>query len=66
MFEPLATITLGPLLLWQGWRVRLNVPRLPEAPGPRQGRAGKGPLLRLLIVGDSAAAGVGAAHQDEA
>jgi lysophospholipase L1-like esterase len=37
--------------------------RLPEAAGPR---AAEGSALRLLIVGDSSAAGVGAAHQDEA
>jgi hypothetical protein len=38
-------------------------PRLPEPPGPRQGSAGAGRPLRLLIAGDSAAAGVGAATQ---
>jgi lysophospholipase L1-like esterase len=37
--------------------------RLPEAAGPR---AAEGSALRLLIVGDSSAAGVGARHQDEA
>ncbi len=39
---------------------------LPEPPGDRQGSRGSGPDLRLLVIGDSAAAGVGAAHQDEA
>ena len=39
---------------------------MPEPPGPRQGHAGAGPPLRLLILGDSSAAGVGAAHQDQA
>lgn len=62
----LATATLGPLLLLQGLRVRRGTPRLPEPPGPRSGRAGAGSPLRLLIAGDSAAAGVGAASQDEA
>lgn len=56
-------ILLGPLLLWQGRRVRATALRLPEAAGPR---AAEGSALRLLIVGDSSAAGVGAAHQDEA
>jgi lysophospholipase L1-like esterase len=37
--------------------------RLPEAAGDRSRDGG---ALRLLIVGDSSAAGVGAAHQDEA
>jgi len=58
--------TLGPLLLAQGRRVRRTTPVLPEPPGPREGVAGEGPLLRLLVVGDSAGAGVGAASQDEA
>ena len=57
--------TLGPLLLAQGRRVRRTTPELPEAAGDREGVAGSGPLLRLMVLGDSAAAGVGAAHQDE-
>jgi lysophospholipase L1-like esterase len=59
------TVALAPLLLAQGLRVRLVTPRLPEPPGPRTGSAGQGPALRLLIAGDSAAAGVGAATQAE-
>lgn len=62
----LATIALGPLLLAQGKRVRREVPTLPEPPGARQGIHGHGPNLRLLVVGDSAAAGVGADTQDRA
>jgi lysophospholipase L1-like esterase len=58
-----AKILLGPLLLWQGRRVRATALRLPEAAGPRE-QPGQG--LRLLIVGDSSAAGVGASHQAEA
>jgi lysophospholipase L1-like esterase len=54
------------LLLVQGRRVRRTTPVLPEPPGPREGAAGEGPLLRLLVVGDSAGAGVGASSQDEA
>lgn len=41
-------------------------PSLPEAAGPRTGRVGQGPLLRVLIVGDSSAAGVGVASQSKA
>jgi lysophospholipase L1-like esterase len=52
--------------LVQGIVVRQRTPRLPEPPGPRQGTTGSGKLLRLLIIGDSAGAGVGVAHQDEA
>lgn len=62
----LATVTLGPVLLLQGYHVRRVTPRLPEPPGPRSGRAGEGAPLRLLVAGDSAAAGVGAASQGEA
>jgi lysophospholipase L1-like esterase len=64
--NPLIAIALSPVLLVQGIAVRKRVPRLPEPPGPRQGTTGKGKPLRLLIAGDSAAAGVGAPHQDEA
>lgn len=62
----LAQICLAPLLLLQGWLVRRRTPGLPEAAGPRAGSGGSGEPLRLLIVGDSAAAGVGAANQGTA
>jgi lysophospholipase L1-like esterase len=61
----IATAGLGPLLLVQGRHVRAVTPRLPEPSGPRSGRAGQGAPLRLLVAGDSAAAGVGAATQDQ-
>ncbi len=66
MKHHLATIALGPLLVAQGIYVRRHTPKLPEPPGPRAGIVGDGPPLRLLITGDSAAAGVGASSQDEA
>lgn len=59
-------LTLGPLLWLQGRYVRCVTPQLPEPPGPRQGATGDGPPMRLLVVGDSAAAGVGAGSQDRA
>lgn len=60
-----AKLLLAPLLLWQGRQVRRRALRLPEATGPRSGMAGSGELqLRLLIVGDSSGAGVGAPTQD--
>ena len=62
----LATIALAPVLVAQGRHVRRTVSVLPEAEGPRQGASGHGSLLRLLVVGDSAAAGVGARTQGEA
>lgn len=64
--ETLAKILLGPLLLMQGAYTRRVTPKLPEAKGEREGVVGDGDVLRLLILGDSAAAGVGAQTQDEA
>jgi lysophospholipase L1-like esterase len=62
-----AKLALAPLLLRQGRMVRRTALRLPEAPGPREGVVGDGhPVLRLLVVGDSSAAGVGIASQEEA
>lgn len=66
MRHALATVVLGPVLLAQGRHVRRTVRLLPEPEGLREGDVGSGPLLRLLIAGDSAAAGVGAATQEEA
>jgi lysophospholipase L1-like esterase len=57
---------LGPVYALQGRYVRRVTPRLPEAPGPRAGTLGAGSELRLLLLGDSAAAGVGAPSQNEA
>lgn len=57
---------LGPLLLRQGQGVRRRTPRLPEAAGAREGVEGSGEPLRLLVVGDSSGAGVGAEHQEAA
>lgn len=64
--NPLFTLSLAPLLAAQGFYVRRTVPVLPEPPGPRHGTRGSGPRVRLLILGDSAAAGVGAVSQAEA
>ena len=64
--HPLITLSLAPLLAAQGFYVRRTVPVLPEPPGSRHGTRGSGPLIRLLILGDSAAAGVGAVSQTEA
>ena len=59
-------LLLTPLLVAQALRTRSRMARLPEAIGDRQGRVGRGPLLRLLITGDSSAAGVGVVHQRHA
>ena len=65
----LAFAPLSPLLLLQGRRVRRDTPRLPPAAGPCGGvHAGRdaGPPLRLLAVGESTVAGVGARTHAEA
>jgi len=60
-------LALLPLLLAQGKRVRATALKLPEAAGERHGVAGTGRVaLRVLIVGDSSAAGVGVGTQDDA
>lgn len=60
------SLLLAPLIVAQALWVVVKANRLPEPKGAREGRAGAGPLLRLLIIGDSSASGVGAVHQDEA
>ena len=65
-FDIFARIVLLPLLLVQGLIVRARALALPEAAGPRHGSLGHGPKLRVLMVGDSSAAGVGADTQDNA
>jgi lysophospholipase L1-like esterase len=60
-------LALSPLLVAQALRTRARVPRLPEAVGPREGAHGQGEArLRLLLAGDSSAAGVGVATQNDA
>ena len=64
-----AKLALSPLLAAQAALVRRRLPRLPEAQGQREGVAGADPAtarLKLLIAGDSSAAGVGVDTQDDA
>ena len=56
---------LWPVLWLQARQVRKAAPCLPEPPGERAGECGTGPSLRLLVAGDSGAAGVGADTQEE-
>lgn len=65
-FDVLARLPLLPLLLAQAVVVRRKALILPEPPGARSGHAGIGPALRVLIAGDSSAAGVGAPSQGAA
>lgn len=64
--DQLLRVPLLPVLALQGLAVRRNAQLLPEPTGPREGREGRGPRLRLLIAGDSSAAGVGAGTQRQA
>jgi len=65
--SPALKLVLAPLLVAQAVATRRRAPVLPEAEGPREGRVGRGAApLRLLIAGDSSAAGVGVAHQRDA
>ncbi|MCU7695782.1 SGNH/GDSL hydrolase family protein [Acinetobacter sp. AYS6] len=66
MWLKLSTLALLPVLFMQGTKVRKNTPRLLEASGEREGIVGNGRPLSLLILGDSAAAGVGVETQQDA
>lgn len=61
-------LALSPLLVVQAVLTRARLPRLPEAGGDRAGIVGAAaaPPLRLLIAGDSSAAGVGVDTQEQA
>lgn len=60
-------LVLSPVLIAQALNTRKRTPALPEAAGPREGQLGSGArALRVLIAGDSSAAGVGVALQDQA
>lgn len=57
---------LLPILIPQGLWAKWRTPRLAEAQGDRSGVIGQGKPIHLLILGDSAAAGVGVEHQQHA
>jgi lysophospholipase L1-like esterase len=59
------TPPLLPLLLAQGYLTRKRTPRLPDAAGPLAGAViAKGEPLRLIALGESTVAGVGAATHE--
>ncbi|GGA15166.1 SGNH/GDSL hydrolase family protein [Neptunicoccus cionae] len=64
--ETLLKLSLSPLLIWQGLGVRKHALILPEASGERSGCVGTGTPLRVLVLGDSSAAGVGVETQEQA
>lgn len=68
MVNSLKTLGLAPVLLVQGLYARWKTDRLPEAEGARTGvyQGASARRVSLLLAGDSSAAGVGVAHQDQA
>ncbi len=53
---------LWPVYVWQGVGIRRRIERMPPPAGPHAGRIGGetgAPAIRLLVIGDSSAAGVG-------
>ncbi len=59
-------LPVAPVLMVQGIRLKRNTPRLPDAAHPWLGSEPGPNPLRLLVIGDSTAAGVGADTQDHA
>ncbi len=59
MFNQVLSIPLLPVLYLQGKQLKNRIPEMPEAVGKRIGVTGVGKPLRVLVLGDSAAAGVG-------
>jgi lysophospholipase L1-like esterase len=57
---------LAPVLIWQGLRLRRRIPRLAEAAGPAGIADGGAPPVRLAVLGDSTAAGVGTSSHQQA
>lgn len=66
MFLKISTLVLIPALIIQGHQVKKNILRLAEPDGSREGVVGAGKALSVLILGDSAAAGVGVKMQEQA
>lgn len=61
------TLPLLPVLFVQGLRLRQQIPRLPEAGGPATGwEPGSSPPIRLIVLGESTVAGVGAPTHQQA
>ena len=52
---------LLPVAAYHGFGIRRRTPRIPPPRGPQSGQVGEGrPAYRILVMGDSSAAGVGA------
>ena len=66
MFLKVLTIALAPILIFQGYKVKKNILKLSEPSGSRDGIVGQGKALSILVIGDSAAVGVGVKEQKDA
>ena len=71
VFQPLMEIALAPILVFQAWRTVRRTPRLAPAGGDEHGFVpgpdpGAGPAHRVVVIGESTAAGVGAALHAQA
>lgn len=66
MIKNLLFWSVFPLLIPQALYVRRTAPRFAPAAGPREGRVGAGEQRRLLAIGDSIIAGVGASELSKA
>ncbi len=66
VFNCITTVLLLPILLIQSIWIKLTALRLPEPSGERSGHTGEDSRFKLLIIGDSAAAGVGVKNQKDA
>jgi lysophospholipase L1-like esterase len=65
-FSRLIAVILGPVIFTQGKRMRRITPKLPDAAGPWTGSLAGADPIRILVLGDSTAAGVGADTQVDA
>jgi lysophospholipase L1-like esterase len=65
-FSRAFAVLLGPIVLRQARRMRKVIPRLPDAAQPWAGAIPGDDPVRILVLGDSTAAGVGAATQEDA
>ncbi len=65
-FTRLAALPRAPLLVKQGRHLRRATPRLPDAARPWDGSSPGPDPVRILVLGDSTAAGVGVDTQREA
>lgn len=63
-FGAIISIPLLPIIYFQGKRVRASVPKLPEAQGT-EGKVGQGTPFKMLAIGESTIAGVGAKTHNE-